>query len=171
MANHVPRAFLPFLAGLLGGADRVVLQGARLTGDTVALAGPWANTWMLSRRIDLAFHGCVLDDAFLHAPVQGNPIALLLGPELSDHPDHESGLYDESIPVLKPDDDPVDPSRIRSLLADHAIAVRERRRERRRAWRVARLARKAAATSPPAPSPEPTPSRSPSCRPSKRPTH
>lgn len=67
MANHVPRAFLPFLAGLLGGADRVVLQGARLTGDTVALAGPWANTWMLSRRIDLAFHGCVLDDAFLHA--------------------------------------------------------------------------------------------------------
>ena len=67
MWTHVPRAFLPFLAGLLAGADKVVLQGARLAGDTVALDGPRARRWTLSRRIHLAFHNCTIDDAFLHA--------------------------------------------------------------------------------------------------------
>ena len=81
------------------------------------------------------------DDAFLHAPVKGNPIALLLGPEPSDDPEDESGFTDESSPKLKPDDDPLDRWNLIVLLANRADRVRLRRRERRRAKRLARLAR------------------------------
>ena len=89
------------------------------------------------------------DDAFLHAPVKGNPIALLLGPERSDNPHDESGFYDEDIPKLEEDTDPLDRWNLICLLGARADRVRLQRRERRRAKRLARLARLNASPSSP----------------------
>jgi MarR family 2-MHQ and catechol resistance regulon transcriptional repressor len=84
------------------------------------------------------------DDGFLHARVHGNPNALVVGPDHSDHPEDETGLADEDDEPFTDEEDPTSPAALRELIATHTDRVRERNRERRRQRR--RRAR-AAATS------------------------